>query len=381
MTYRLSIHKLDQSCLFDLTWGQGQRQPASLPYPEQLTTLYQGWRRAYIGYYRRALRGRAGAVGQIEAVQSDLHSQLVQAEAKLLSEFHKWLKHEALFDLRATLAEAHGSPASPAELFISCTAMELARLPWETWEVGQRNRIEIVRSPAMIRSEALNRRQFRRGRTRVLAILGDDTGLNFQGDREALGQLSSLLEVVYVGWQPGKDLTDLRQRICDAIAQPRGWDILFFAGHSNEAAAVDGQILIAPNTALSIRELAPFLRKAQQCGLQFALFNSCSGLDIANSLVDLGLSQVAIMREPIHNQVAHSFLLQFLQRLARFENTQEALLGTCRWLKLEQSLTFRRRRWCRRCFGILSPPLTGCSQPAGRRGCGSGGRLARRRSR
>ena len=114
----------------------------------------------------------------------------------------------------------------------------------------------------------------------------------------------------------------------------------FFAGHSNEESLLDGRIAIAPKTSISIKELSPALRQAQQQGLQFALFNSCSGLDIANGLINLGLNQVAIMREPIHNEVAQAFLIEFLQRLARYENVQESLLGACRHLQLEQSLTY-----------------------------------------
>jgi hypothetical protein len=345
MNYRLSIHKIEQSCLFDLTWGQGQQLTVSLPYPAQLTALYQSWQRAYLGYYKNALRGRVGAIGQMVSTQVDLHSQLVQAEARLLSEFHKWLKHEALYDLRAALVKSQAQAgAGRIELFVTCTPMEVARLPWEAWEVGIESgladRIHIVRTPATIRSQTVNRQQFRRGKARVLAILGDETGLNFEGDRTSLNRFNDLLVVTYLGYQPGEDLIALKQRICDAIADPLGWDVLFFAGHSNEASLLDGQISIAPNVALSIRELAPALRKAQQRGLQFALFNSCCGLDIANGLIDLGLSQVAIMREPIHNAVAHSFLVQFLQRLAQFEDVQEALLGACQWLKLEQNLTY-----------------------------------------
>lgn len=338
--YRLSVHQIEQSCLFDLSWGQGQRITATLPYPATLPRLYQGWRQAYLSYYQQALRGRAAVSGQLAASQAvDWHAQLVQAEAKLLSEFHKWLKHEALYDLRAELMRGQGR-----ELFLTCTSVAVARLPWETWEVGaefgQQDRIQIVRSPATIRSQSVNRQQFRRGRTRVLAILGDDTGLDFKGDRKALDALGSQLEIQYIGWQPGEDGAALKQRICQEIADPVGWDVLFFAGHSNEADYVDGQIFVAPQTSLTMRELAPTLQKAQHYGLQFALFNSCSGLDIANSLIDLGLSQVAIMREPIHNQVAHQFLVQFLQRLARLDDVQTALLQTCRFLRLEKNLTY-----------------------------------------
>jgi hypothetical protein len=310
------------------------------------------WQRAYMGYYRQALRGRAGASGQIAATHVDWHGQLVQAEARLLLEFHKWLRREELFDIRAELVR--GDPtaisvssklsASPTTLFLSCSLLEIARLPWETWEIGadlgQHSPVQIVRSPAMIRSGTANRQAFRRGKTRVLAILGDEQGLDFSGDRNALNAQKAQLDVCYVGWQPDDNLGELKERICAAITDPQGWDILFFAGHSNEAALVEGQIAIAPHTTLSIRELTPYLTQAQQRGLQFALFNSCSGLDIANRLVDLGLSQVAIMREPIHNEVAHRFFVQFLHRLAQYEDVQTALQGSCQFLKGQKALTY-----------------------------------------
>ncbi|MBE9137735.1 CHASE2 domain-containing protein [Nodosilinea sp. LEGE 07088] len=342
--YRLSVHQIQQSCLFELTWGQGQRLAASLAYPAQLTTLYQTWRRAYLSYYRQALRGRAAAAGQAVSPQVDWHSQVVQAEARLLSEFHKWLRHEALFELRATLVKGQKTLSGKMELFLTCTPLEIARLPWETWEMGadlgQQGQIQILRSPPTIHSATRARQQFRRGRARVLAILGDEQGLDFAGDRQALEAQRQQLDLHYVGWQPNEDAAALKQRICQAIADPTGWDVLFFAGHSNEERLLAGQIAIAPHTSISVKELSPYLRQAQQQGLQFALFNSCSGLDIASGLISLGLSQVAIMREPVHNAVAHSFLRQFLRHLARYEDVETALNSACRFLKLEQAITY-----------------------------------------
>lgn len=337
MPYHLTIHKIDHSCLFTLAWGKGQQLTASLAFPAGLLDLYETWQRAYLGYYKQSLRGRPGAMGQGLALAVDWHSQLVQAEARLLSEFHKWLKHGDLFDLRQELRRM-ADEAQTQALFLTCTPLALARLPWETWELGAQ--VPIVRSPATIRSATLDRQAFRRGKARVLAILGDDTGLDFADERSALNHHKALLDLHYVGWQPDENVVALKQRICSAIADPQGWDVLFFAGHSNEAALLDGQISIAPNTAMAIKELSPYLRQAQQRGLQFALFNSCSGLDIAQGLINLGLSQVAVMREPIHNEVAQVFLAELIKRLARHEDVQEALLGTCQFLKLEQNLTY-----------------------------------------
>jgi hypothetical protein len=82
------------------------------------------------------------------------------------------------------------------------------------------------------------------------------------------------------------------------------------------------------------------LTVAKERGLQFAIFNSCSGLSIANKLIDLGLSQVAVMREPIHNRVAEEFLVLFLQALTQYKNVHESVLAACEYLKLEKNLTY-----------------------------------------
>ncbi|NER80927.1 MAG: CHASE2 domain-containing protein [Leptolyngbya sp. SIO1D8] len=340
MTYQLSIQRIQGICLFDLTWGRGQRLRVQVPYPAQLDTRYRQWQRVYVNFYKQALRGRVGAIGQVTPASPDLHSQLVQAEARLLSEFHRWLQQGELTDIRKTLSVA--ARETSLDLFLTCDPIETARLPWETWEIGSEfggAHIRISRSPNNIRV-APPAAATRHRKTRVLVILGDETGLNFAGDKRALQAIQSLVEITFVGWTPGQDTVALKQEICQEIANPLGWDILFFAGHSNEADAVAGHIYIAPQTGIAIRELQPYLQTAQANGLQFALFNSCCGLTIADALIELGLSQVAIMREPIHNQVAQQFLLQFLQSLATHCDVQDALREACRHLKLEHHLTY-----------------------------------------
>lgn len=348
MTFRLNVYNVGQSCLFELTWDRGKRLTANLSFPTQLIDHYSAWRAAYLSYYQQALRGRVKAIGHLHNLEADWHSQLVQAEAKLLFEFHRWLGHGNLFEMQKELLQAkpdspraagHNLSATPIELFLTCEPMAVARLPWETWDLGCH--IQIVRSPPTLRSAPPLELSPRRGkRTRVLAILGDDTGLNFEAERAALNTHRAWLDIHYVGWQPKENPHTLRERICQTIAHSQGWDILFFAGHSNEAALLDGQIAIAPNITIFVRDLAPYLQQAQRRGLQFALFNSCSGLDIAHGLISLGLSQVAIMREPIHNQVAQVFLVQFLQHLAQGQDVQGALKTTCQWLKQAQRLHY-----------------------------------------
>jgi len=354
-TFQLTVRLFHQTCVFELSWGKGQQLAATLAYPESLTGFYQEWQRVYLSYYKSALRGRIEASGSLTTPPIDWHAKLVQTEAKLLSEFHHWLRSGELFEIRAAIANSQSfvdtSQSSLTKnqetvtLFLTCTSLELERLPWEAWEIGAEfpkfGTMRIVRTPINIRQATVaKQQQHRRSKARILVILGDDTGLNFQGDKEAIGSLARIAEIEFVGWQPGQEIRELRAEISAAIADERGWDVLLFAGHSNETAITGGELAIAPHVSMSMREITPQLQLAKQRGLQFALFNSCSGLSLATSLIDLGLSQVAVMREPIHNQVAQVFLVRFLQGLAAHQDVHDSLLAACQLLKLEKHLTY-----------------------------------------
>lgn len=343
--FLLTIQQVDQTCLFELSWGQGQSLRTQLDYPSSLTQAHHEWQQAYLSFYKKALRGKAVGGGTFGTAKVDWHARLVQAEAHLLYEFHRWLRQEPLYELRGTLARAaiQAAGRDPVDVFVVASPMDVARLPWEVWELGTefgaRERVRIVRSPATVRTAA-TLPQRRTGRNRVLAILGDDTGLDFAADRAAITALTRIAEVVFVGWQPGRDTHALKAEIVQAIADPRGWDVLLFAGHSNETLLTGGELAIAPGLALTLHELQQPLRTAMGQGLQFALFNSCYGLSVANTLVDWGMGQVAVMREPIHNQVAQEFLVRFLQELAQFHDAHAALLAAGQFLKLEKHLTY-----------------------------------------
>lgn len=370
--FRLKVQQIEQICLFELSWGQGQQLSATLKYPSSLAERYQDWRRIYLSFYKTvelpllpadappadsALRGWMIDGGRFTPSPTDWHRELVEAETRLLNEFHRWLRSAELFEIRATIAKSSREAAADRptlhhsiDVFLTCIPLELARFPWEVWEIGAdvaaTGTIRIIRTPAKIRTAATQRmgsaqvaRQSR-GRAKILAILGDDTGLNFQTDREAVRSLSRIAEVTFVGWQPGQTATAVKEQIQQAIANAQGWDVLFFAGHSNETETTGGSLAIAPGVSITIHDIEAQLIAAKERGLQVAIFNSCSGLNIAEALIDLGFSQVAVMREPIHNRVAQEFLVQFLRGLAEHKDIHESLLAACEFLRLKKNLTY-----------------------------------------
>ena len=336
VTYRLTVYRVETICWFELSWGQGQRLTAHLPYPPQLTSGYEKWQRAYLGYYKTAWRGRSGAAGQVTLPETDWSALLLEAETELLLELRRWLRSEALYELRSQLYKTY-QPGGRTTIFLTSEPLQLSRLPWEAWDLGAEvgTPIAILRTTANIRAASVPRPPSRRGKPRMLVIWGEDPELDMGPEIGLLRQHEPLFDRTDLRRQPTETIPELKQRICDTIADPQGWDMLFFFGHSNEAALVGGHIAVAPGATLTLKELSHPLQTAQAKGLQFALFNSCSGLTIAQTLIELGLNQVVIMREPIHNQVAQTLLTYFLDALAQGLDVQVALTQTCQRLKTE----------------------------------------------
>lgn len=99
--FRLKVQQIQQVCLFELTWGDGQQLSATVATPARLQERYQTWQQAYRQFYSRlplavsvppdqqdGLRGRLVGSGSVASQPTDWHGQLVQAEAQLMAEFH-----------------------------------------------------------------------------------------------------------------------------------------------------------------------------------------------------------------------------------------------------------------------------------------------------
>ena len=361
--FNLKVQQIENRCFFELSWGKGQRLTAQINYPQSLNKHYQNWQTAYLNFYQsEQMRGRVGG-GGIASLKLDCHAELVKAETKFMYEFHRWLRSAELYDIRSSIAQASvelvknnstnvsGTADSPNQLdnkalqvFVTCDPIELNRYPWEAWEIGTEfaaiGDIQIIRAPSNIANETGNNHPQKRRLTRILAVLGDDTGLNFQTDKDAVNSLLKIADVEFIGWQPQQTPSEVIGQIKDAIASEKGWDILFFAGHSNETELTGGELGIAPGVSISIKEIEPQLKIAKQRGLNVAIFNSCNGLNIAESLIDLGFGQVVVMREPIHNRVAQEFLVNFLQGLGKHLNIYDSMMEARQNLRMEKSHTY-----------------------------------------
>ena len=326
MPFNLHLQAQGQTCQFRLTWGQGQSIAVVIDYPTEVFQQYETWQTAYLQYYR-SFRARAGVSGIAKLPQIGWRSKLIQSEAGLLNTFQLWLNQAALLPIRVEITTSLRDETT--DLFITCESPEFDRLPWETWPNSPESpgTFRIARTPTIIRSPIGKR--IVRSQLRILVILGDETGLNFQAERDALKALQRYAAVEFVGWQ-GKEDGTLRSRIRAAIMDEQGWDVLVFAGHSNETALTGGELEIAPGESLMLAEILSDLRLAIDRGLQFEIFNSCRGLSIAQT---------------IHKQVSQQFLLQFLQPFIIGSDVDAAMRSACDTLQRDPNLDYPSSYW------------------------------------
>ncbi|NER28691.1 MAG: CHASE2 domain-containing protein [Symploca sp. SIO1C4] len=351
--FRLNIWQADKCCVFQLRCGEGQELSDTLEYPEELTVQYEAWRKIYLELYlglHKKLRGRKLSGGDLDPSSLvDYGHELEEARAKFIDTFQRWLAQlreirEKIQNKIHTVAQNLSQSGEKevtrptVDIFIACNSIDLGRLPWEAWELVPEDLpseilptdiLRIARIPIATRQEYVeSHSHLRSGKPRILVVLGDNTGLDLDEDKQTVKALKRVAQLKFFDWQQQDGVENLKAALANEIADERGWDALFFMGHSNETEVTDGELAIAPNTYVSIDQIKDYLSTAKKYGLRFCLFNSCEGLQIANRLANLGL-QVAVMREPIYDDVAHVFLRQFCQELARHEDVHNAMLTAC----------------------------------------------------
>jgi|GEM_PF-411544 len=336
--FELKILRQEDKCFFWLFWNERQKQlSASLKYSQELEKFYQRWQKRYLNFYQFLLPQKSGG---IPASTPDPSHNLKEAEARLVQTFQRWLGEGEVRKLREQIRDECTRSLEGVDVFIACDSLELARLPWETWELAPQDApLRIIRTSkddpegsGSATKKAHNRKP------RILAILGDEPKM--QQDWEILRSLTSLATLERVNWHSEEPVEEIKNKIATAIADERGWDVLFFAGHSEETELTGGRIAIAPHIVLSISDIKEQLKQARDNGdLQLAIFNSCSGLSIAESLVNLGL-QVLVMREPIHNDVAHKFLEKFCEELEKSQDVADAIGEACQYLQFNEKFTY-----------------------------------------
>ena len=352
--FQLNIWRNGSNCNLQLDWSESQENlSASLEYPSEFTRLHRDWKKSYLKAYPSPSRGRVENDGSIPPLKSNQNSQAETAKQELLSKFHQWLGGEALLDIRHRIQQEanhrvlhrrriRGSDRC-VDLLIACNDTELERLPWEAWRLGPNDKrlenLRISRTIFNVGDEPVFvEKKPRPGGSRILAILANASDLEcLETDRKVVRSLAKIAgKVELVEFTSEQTGAEFREKIKEKLRDDRGWDVLIFAGHSNETEWTRGRIELAPHVSLEISEIEEDLKIAKNFGLRLAIFNSCNGLSIANSLIKCGLSQVVVMREPIHDEAASVFLEHFCQSFAARNDVHDAVLSACKYFESER---------------------------------------------
>lgn len=306
---KLGSGNLRQGChpvLVEL-WDMGKSAPmqftASLPPAPRLATLHEQWRMLYrVRNQNQALR---------ISILNPSGLQYSETEFSLLCEqlpveFNAWLSSPSFLSVEQKL-RTELSRTDAIQIIIETNDVQLQTLPWHLWQLlDDYARAEVALSALTWKESP--RPQRMSDRIRILTILGDSTGIDVQTDYQTLRALPNT-ELVLLD-QPR------RQQVNDQLWEPQGWDILFFAGHS-QTENNTGQIYPNPSESLTIAQLKHSLTRAIENGLKIAIFNSCDGLGLAQQFADLDIPYIIVMREPVPDQVAQAFLRYFLQAFSR----------------------------------------------------------------
>jgi CHASE2 domain-containing sensor protein len=266
----------------------------SLPPQPTLLDAYITWQTAY---RTLGLRTRISGSGTVRKGASRAHCAAAATQLKEQLDF--WLRSPSFSPIRDKIQEQL-QPDDRVRLILQVDNRSLQQLPWHAWELLDRyHKVEIALATPSF--QGVKRAKTDTKSVRVLAILGDATGIDIKADRVFLEAL------------PNADVTFLvepeRRALTDQLWE-RGWDILFFAGHS--ITQDGGYIYINPSEKLPISDLKYALRRSVEQGLQLAIFNSCDGFGLARNLADLHIPQTIFMREPVPDPVAQAFLKHFL---------------------------------------------------------------------
>ena len=235
-----------------------------------------------------------------------------RASFRLLANLNNWLDKDTLRPLRDKFL-AKLSPSDEIRILIQTENPQLQCLPWHlvSWFESY-TKAEVAISSYNYEKE-VTKTSISRSTIRILAVLGNSEGIDTEHDLLLLQKLPDSSVTLLV--EP------TRQEITEKLWHPQGWDILFFAGHSqSDLDKQSGSIHLNQRDSLTTRELKYALKKAVEKGLKIAIFNSCDGLGLARNLADLKIPQILVMREPVPDKVAQEFLKYFLTAYARGES-------------------------------------------------------------
>ncbi|HIK04668.1 MAG TPA: CHASE2 domain-containing protein [Trichormus sp. M33_DOE_039] len=290
-------------------WETNKSRPiqfiGSLPSALKIVETYKRFQLIYESLYHQ-IKSRSGL--EIEEVGLTNVSEVDFTEVcqHLHEQINIWLNSNSFRPIDQQL-RARLLLNEEIQIIIETSDNLLQKLPWHLWNfLEDYQKAEVaIGTPKYERIKPLTKNYT--NKVRILAVLGNSEGIDIEQDRALLQKLPNAKTIFLV--EPS------RQEFDQWLWHQDGWDILFFAGHS-QSDGNTGLIHINQSTSLKIGELKNALKYAITRGLRLAIFNSCDGLGLANQLTQWHIPQIIVMRENVPDVVAQSFLRHFLRAFA-----------------------------------------------------------------
>ncbi|BAZ40711.1 hypothetical protein NIES4101_66720 [Calothrix sp. NIES-4101] len=303
---------------------RSQQFMGSLPPAPNLVNLYRNWRLMYQSLCDRLTVDSSRSVSKYVTDDDDDELEIDEADITNVSivdfddicqqlqlNINNWLDSPEILNI-SRLLRAGLHPADEIRVIIETQDTIIQKLPWHCSSFFQdypHAEVSFANTEYQ-QTLHLGRSKFSCHQVRILAILGNSQGIDLEQEKQFLKTLPDA-EVELI-------IKPSRQEFNDKLWDSQGWDMLFFAGHS-QTDEETGIIYINENSthnSLTIAQLTEALKAAIEKGLKIAIFNSCDGLGLAHSLGKLNLPTTIVMREPVPNRVAEEFFNYFLQGFA-----------------------------------------------------------------
>jgi CHASE2 domain-containing sensor protein len=293
-----------------------------LPANPEIESLYLCWQQAFrsLTVVDRSTTP-SSATDDWEVDQNLVTHRSIREDVEACRQFAKalessmksWLRStdsEGWQQIRERLTRELASHPEQIRFVVQAREPQLWKLPWQVWDLfSNYPHVGIGYSlPNFEQPEKSDRSGSESKRVRILAVLGDTDQLDLQPDEAAIKQLDHT-DAVFLH-QPNA------QELIRHLRDDRGWDIFFFAGHSQTDQRV-GRIYINDRESLEVDQFRNALREAIRKGLKIAIFNSCEGLGLAHQLASLHIPVVIFMQERVPDSVAQSFLKEFLTEYSK----------------------------------------------------------------
>jgi CHAT domain len=239
----------------------------------------------------------------------------------LQKEMKEWLASEEFCrKIELNLRTYIGNISEPFKIFLENDNSQIWELPWDAWGLREvYPNCEIILTSCEYGTIIRSRNAVpivKPSEGRILCVFGNSKGIDIKEDRKTIKKvLGDRCELNFLN-EP------TAEKLHEELFDDKGWQVLFFAGHSNsDFNAANGLLYInqnPENNTISVEQLKAGLKKAISNGLQLLIFNSCSSLGIAADIVAEGLHlpSIIVMRAPLPDPIAHDFVKSLFEYLA-----------------------------------------------------------------